>query len=87
MAAIAAASFVFGAAQAASEQGLAAAILNCSAQTDEKAQLACYNGIAAQLKAQQASGTTPAPAAQAQPNEQPSPPRAIAEAPKQEGDS
>ncbi|MEJ0040737.1 MAG: hypothetical protein WDM81_00255 [Rhizomicrobium sp.] len=39
------------AARAASDEGLASAILGCSAQPDETAQLACYNRIAARVKA------------------------------------
>ena len=41
-------------AHAASGDPLASAIVNCSAQPDDKAQLACYNSIAAQLKAEAA---------------------------------
>jgi hypothetical protein len=57
LAATAAAVFMLSAAQAQSEQGLASAILNCAAAADEKAQLACYSGIAAQLKAAQTSAS------------------------------
>ncbi|HEY0300280.1 MAG TPA: hypothetical protein VGC36_03040 [Rhizomicrobium sp.] len=45
-------------AQAAPEASLASAILDCAAQQGEAAQLACYNRIAAQLKA-----APPAPSA------------------------
>jgi hypothetical protein len=50
--AVTAATFlIFSAAHAAADESLRSAILSCSAQQDEKAQLACYNQIAAQLKA------------------------------------
>ena len=71
---------MFSAAQAASEQGLASAILNCAAVTDEKAQLACYNGIATQLKAAQASAPATTPGTQPS-----AAPQDVAQAPKQEG--
>jgi hypothetical protein len=68
-AAMAAAFFVLSAARAQAqtqtEQDLASAILNCAAVADEKAQLACYNGIAARLKTAQASA--PAATSGAQP--------------------
>jgi len=66
------------AAHAAGDQSLASAIVACSSQTDEKAQLACYNGIAAQLKA--AETATPASQTTAQPAPAPQ-----AAAPTQEG--
>ncbi len=73
--AIAAVAFlVFSAAHAASDENLAAEILGCSAQQDESAQLACYNRIAAQLKAG-AAPATPSPVAAA-----PTPPPAAAAA-------
>jgi hypothetical protein len=81
---IAAILFVFSAANAASEQGLEGAILNCSAQADAKAQLDCYNGIAAQLKAHRAESTAPAQVTRA-PEVSSPPPQATAEAPKQAG--
>ncbi|MBV9540646.1 MAG: hypothetical protein JO167_05210 [Alphaproteobacteria bacterium] len=42
--------FMSGSCAQAADDGLAAAILNCSAQQGDAAQLACYNQIAAQLK-------------------------------------
>jgi hypothetical protein len=49
----------FSAAQAASDDGLKSAIVNCSAEADDAAQLACYNRIAAQLKADAARPPSP----------------------------
>jgi hypothetical protein len=72
--------FAFLPAHAAAEQGLASAILACAAQPDEKAQLACYNGIAAQLKAAQGSSTS-VPVATTPPAQQ------TAQTPKPEGGS
>jgi len=57
----AAAFFAFAAAHAASEEGLADAIVKCSQQPGEQAQFACYSAIAARLKAQ-AAAQAPAPA-------------------------
>jgi hypothetical protein len=63
----AAAFFVVSTAHAAPGDSLPSAILGCAAQQDAKAQLACYNQIAAQLKAgasaaaQVPVGTAPAP--------------------------
>jgi hypothetical protein len=74
--------FVFSAARAQTEQGLASAILNCAAVADEKAQLACYNGIAVQLKTAQASA--PAATLDARPL---AAPQDVAQVPKQEGGS
>ena len=86
VAALTVATVVIAAAQAASEQGLAAAILNCSAKTDEKEQLACYNGIAAQLKVQHAAATSAAPTGDAPADAQtPKPAQTTAEGQKQEG--
>jgi hypothetical protein len=55
----AAALFMLSAAQAASDGDLATAIVNCSAQPNDTAQLACYNRIAARLKTS-AAPTSPA---------------------------
>jgi hypothetical protein len=80
---------IFSVAHASSDEGLAFAIVTCSAQPDDKAQLACYNQIAAQLKAgaplaTQSPPPTTAPAA--------APPQVDAQVPaaravKQEGSS
>lgn len=52
--ALAAATLALSPAHAA-EQSLASDVLACAAQPDEKAQLGCYNAIAARLKAAQAT--------------------------------
>lgn len=62
-AAVAAALFVFSAAQAGPYEDLSAAIANCAAVSGDKAQLACYNQIAARLRpAAQAPAAPSAPA-------------------------
>jgi hypothetical protein len=58
----AAAIFLLFAVHAAAGENLSAAILNCSAQTDERAQLACYNQIAARLKTEAAPSAVQKPA-------------------------
>jgi hypothetical protein len=67
---------VFSASHAASDESLASAVLNCSTQPDETAQLACYNQIVARLKA------GAAPVAQSSTDAtHASPPQALAQAP------
>ena len=69
MAAGAAGFLILCAAQAAPEDGLASEVIGCSALPDGSAQLACYNRIAARLKASVSPQTSiaPAPAVQASP--------------------
>jgi hypothetical protein len=62
LAALAAALLVVSTTQAGAGGTLASAIGNCSVQTDEKLRLACYDQIAAQLKAAAAQITEAAPA-------------------------
>ena len=75
LAATAAILFVCCASQAAPAEGLASAILSCSAQPDGTSQLACYNQIAARLK------TSATPAGQSSAGDSVSPPQTAAQAP------